>query len=408
MSNKLLFIEANTSGTGILALQKAAALDLHPIFLTNNPRRYTGLTEADCAVVVCDTSSLAALQQAIEEHFSPREICGIMTTSDFYLETAASLATRYGLPGNAPDALHRARNKMLTRQILAEAGLPQPRFAVVRTVAQVAAVFRNFSLPCIVKPADDSGSNNVLLCQDEEQVQQQVAKILATRLNVRGQPTAGVALIEEYLDAPEYSVEIFAWQGQMSCIGITQKSLTGFPYFVESRHLFPATMPDEESRKIVATVQRALKLLELEHGATHTEVKWKPPHCFIIEINARLAGGMIPELIHRVTGTDLLEQQIRSAVRGPVFQPRKSQGVAGIQFLLAHKAGILRELAGLERAANLADVVEVQAIVKPGSFVQPPQNAYHRLGYVIVHSPDTDSAAARLAEAMSQIQLSID
>ena len=46
-------------------------------------------------------------------------------------------------------------------------------------------------------------------------------------------------LIEEYLQGPEYSVEIFGGE----IIGITRKYLSREPYFVEIGHDFPAQAP---------------------------------------------------------------------------------------------------------------------------------------------------------------------
>lgn len=408
MPNKLLFVEANTSGTGMLALRKAIALGLSPIFFTNNPQRYAGLEEIDCPVLTCETNQLEELQATINSCVSQADIGGILTTSDFYLETVATLTTRYSLPGNPPEAIRTARNKALTRQILEQGAIPQPRFALVYSAAGVGDILKKFGLPCVVKPADDSGSNNVLFCQTKEEVEEQVNRILAVCHNVRGQQAASFALIEEYLEAPEFSVEMFTWQEETTCIGITQKTLTGFPYFVEERHLFPAPLPDEQFQQIAHTVQQALTLLGIRHGATHTEVKWTPSGCSLLEINARLAGGMIPELIRLVTGVDVLEQQIRSATGGPVSLQGIPQGVAGIQFVCAEKSGKLHSIEGLEKVATMRDVVSVRSIAKAGADVQPPQNAYHRLGYVIVKSVDAQTATIRLRDAIKQIHVCIN
>jgi biotin carboxylase len=408
MPNKLLFIEANTSGTGMLALRKAIALGLRPVFFTNDPQRYDGLEEIDCQISVCDTNRLEVLQVAIEECVSRVEIGGIMTTSDFYLETVSTLAARYGLPGNPPEAMRKARNKMLTRQILEQEAIPQPHFALARSTADVGDILKKLGLPCVVKPVDDSGSNNVVFCQTKEQVEGQIAKIQAVHQNVRGQQTSDFVLVEEYLEAPEFSVEMFTWQGKTTCVGITQKILAGFPYFVEARHLFPASLSDEQFQQVTNTVQQALTLLGILHGATHTEVKWTPQGCFIIEVNARLAGGMIPELIRLVTGVDLLEQQIKSTVGRPISLQGRFQGVAGIQFLSAKKPGKLYGIEGLEKVATMRDVISVKAIAKAGIYVQPPQNGYHRLGYVIVQSINAETATARLQEAVDQVRIHID
>jgi biotin carboxylase len=312
------------------------------------------------------------------------------------------------LPGNPVEAIKNARNKALMRNILAQVGVRQPHFVVARDIPGITDGIRRLGLPLVLKPADDTGSNNVLLCQTGEQAERHAERILAHQVNMRGQRTAGVVLAEEYIEAAEFSVEMLTWQGETHCIGITQKSLTGFPYFVEVHHLFPALLSMEQAESIRATVRQALSALGIRNGITHTEVKWTPAGCMIIEVNPRPAGGMIPELVRLVTGIDMLEQYIRCAVDGPMAMQIRMQGVAGIQFLIADRQGVLQTCAGIERAANMADVVLVKMTVPQGSSVRPPQNAYHRLGYVIVHSEDATIAQQRLQEAISQIHLSIE
>jgi S-sulfo-L-cysteine synthase (3-phospho-L-serine-dependent) len=311
VKNLLLFVESNTTGTGMLALKKAKSWGLLPVFLCNKPERYLGLEETGAQVLVCDTNSLEAVKQTIEANLNVDELCGIATTSEFYLETVAELTSAYGLPGNPADAMRTARNKSKTRLRLAEVGVRQPRFAIVKSEADVAAAIDGVGLPCVVKPADDSGSNDVKLCNTPEEVEAQAKKILAVHTNMRGQQTALTVLVEEYVDAPEYSVEMFTWQGETICVGITEKKLTGFPYFVEAGHIFPAPLSDEVAEEMRSTVRAALQAVGVQNGATHTEVKLTSEGAAIIEINARLAGGMIPELIRYSTGIDMLENQIK-------------------------------------------------------------------------------------------------
>ncbi|MGZ4135142.1 MAG: ATP-grasp domain-containing protein [Tumebacillaceae bacterium] len=408
MKNLLLFVESNTTGTGMLALKKAKSWGLLPVFLCNKPERYLGLEETGAQVLVCDTNSLEAVKQTIEANLNVDELCGIATTSEFYLETVAELTSAYGLPGNPADAMRTARNKSKTRQRLAEVGVRQPRFAIVKSEADVAAAIEGVGLPCVVKPADDSGSNDVKLCNTPEEVEAQAKKILAVHTNMRGQQTALTVLVEEYVDAPEYSVEMFTWQGETICVGITEKKLTGFPYFVEAGHIFPAPLSDEVAEEMRSTVRAALQAVGVQNGATHTEVKLTSEGAAIIEINARLAGGMIPELIRYSTGIDMLENQIKSAANRLEGVEVNHTGYAGIHFIIADEPGVLSEVQGVEEARSLEGVAQVTVTGKPGANVQPPRNAYDRLGYVIAHGATYEEADQRLKAAVAKIKVVLE
>ena len=93
------------SGTGMDALRAAKELGLTPVLITGQPERYTGLDNADCDVVVCDTRSLPELCAVIQERYPRQEIVGLTTTSDAYLPVVAELTNWLGLPDNAADAI---------------------------------------------------------------------------------------------------------------------------------------------------------------------------------------------------------------------------------------------------------------------------------------------------------------
>ncbi|OIK26860.1 pyridoxal-phosphate dependent enzyme [Streptomyces malaysiense] len=404
----LVFVESNTTGTGMLALELARGdLGTVPVLLTGDPDRYRGLAKTGAEVIRCDTNSDAALRAAVQDRFRREEIAGITTTSDFYVPAAARLARWLGLPGNPPRAVAACRDKSALRALLETAGVRQPRYAVVREPGEVAAAVARTGLPCVVKPADDSGSVNVLLCADEATATAHAERVLAVTTNVRGMPTARTVLVEEYLDAPEYSVEMFTWDGRGECVGITEKSVTGTPHFVEHRHLFPAPLPAETAQRITETVTAALDAAGIRLGATHTEVKLTAEGPAVIEINPRPAGGMIPELIRLATGVDLLEQQLRTAVGlAPALKPAHDAH-AGIQFLLPDADGVLDAVAGTQEAAAVPDVESVTVTAAPGTAVRRPRSAGDRIGHVIAGHPTPERVAAALDEAHRLVRLTV-
>ncbi|MFJ8011049.1 pyridoxal-phosphate dependent enzyme [Streptomyces sp. NPDC096339] len=404
----LLFVESNTTGTGMMALDRARELGTVPVLLTGDPDRYRGLAETGAEVVRCDTNSDAALRAAVQERFRREEIAGVTTTSDFYVPAAARIARWLGLPGNPPDAVAVCRDKSALRERLRAAGLRQPRYALVREPAGAAQAVARTGLPCVVKPADDSGSTNVLLCADEAEVRAQIEKILAIDTNVRGMPTARTVLVEEYLDGPEYSVEMFGGDGQAVCVGITAKSVTAGPHFVEHRHLFPAPLPAATAQLITDTVTAALDAAGIRLGATHTEVKLTADGPALVEINPRPAGGMIPELIRLATGVDLLDAQLRAALGLPPHLKAEEGGHAGIQFLLADTEGTLTAVHGAGAAAAVEGVESVLVTAAPGTPVRTPRSASDRLGHVIARHAEPAGVHAALDAARALVRLDIE
>lgn len=401
----LVFVESNTTGTGMLALQTAARLGRQPVLLTGKPSRYAGLEDTRSQVIECDTNDPDALRAALDGLGAP--LAGVTTTSDFYTVAAARLAAERSLPGNPPEAVASCRDKSMTRAALAAAGIRQPGFVAVRDADAVPAAVAQVGLPCVVKPADESGSQDVLLCADADAAAAQVARVLAVTTNARDQPTAGTALVEEYVDAPEVSVEMFGIGGEQVCLGITRKRLTGLPHFVEAGHLFPADLPAGVAAEATATVRAALAATGLVLGPSHTEVKLTPTGASVVEVNGRAAGGMIPELIRLATGVDLLEQQLRAAAGLPVNLTPTGRRVAGIRFLLAGSDGVLESVHGVDAALAAPGIDRVGVTAVLGARVRRPRDAYDRLGHIIAVGATNAEVERALDTATGLVSLSI-
>ncbi|MFF2079259.1 pyridoxal-phosphate dependent enzyme [Kitasatospora sp. NPDC058162] len=399
----LFFVESNTTGTGMLALTTAVRLGLEPVLFVVDPARYQGLAETGARVVVCDTDDPQALRKAAEVAAGDRAVAGVTTTSEYYLVQSAALAEALGVAANPAAALAACRDKSATRRTLLEHGVRQPRFAEVRDPDGVGAAVAAVGLPCVVKPVDESGSHEVLWCADVATVTEQVRKLLAVTRNVRGQASARTVLVEEFLDGPEFSAEMFRADGRTHCVGVTQRTVSELPYFVETGHLFPAVLPEETAAAMADTARRALAAVGLERGPAHVELRLTADGPAVIEINARLAGGMIPELIRPATGIDLLDQQIRAAAGLPLnLTPERSRS-AGIRFLIAAEEGRLTAVEGVERAAAVAGVERVTVTAAAGRAVRPVREAYDRLGHVIAVGDGPEQVVEALDAAIAEL-----
>lgn len=378
------------------------------MLFTSAPERYPDLPDRVAEVVRCDTNDVTAVRNELDRRLPRSQLAGITTTSEYYVEIAAALAAALGLPGNPPDAVRTCRDKAAARRALAAAGVAQPRYrrATGPDAAVVAA--HAVGLPCVVKPVRDSGSLGVRLCHTAADVRSHAADLLTATTNVRGQPTRKAVLVEQRLTGRELSVEMFSAGGRATCVGISEKVLIGAPYFVEDRHIFPAALADLTTLPVIDLVADALAATGIRHGPTHTEVRLTPAGPAVVEINARLAGGMIPELIRLTTGADLVAEQLRAASGRSPRRPRAPCGSAGVQMLTAGRAGVVRAVRGVAAARAVPGVVEVSAPVRPGREVRPPRSSLDRLGYVIAVGDSGIEVAERLAAAAGAIQILID
>jgi biotin carboxylase len=406
-----VFVESNTTGTGQLAVQRLVAQGDRVTFLTRSPAKYPFLASSDSRIQVkeLDTNSLPTLLAAMRKIGNDEKIDAVLTFSEFYVCLVAELAAVLGLAGLNPRAAQTCRHKPTTREILRGAGLLTPDFHLLGPKENAREFADTLSYPCVVKPPSDSSSHGVRLVRNRAEFLAHCHRIREWKENVRGQLLNGDVLVESFLEGPEYSVETMTLcDGTTSVIGVTDKHLSLPPHFVEMGHDFPSRASDLIKQDLAHTVLRALAAVKFCFGPAHTEIRWTKRGPVVIEINPRLAGGMIPELINYATGIDLLQVWLDLLLGRSVDLTPKRYGVASIRFLTAQQAGQIREMGGMERARAIPSVREISISLQAGASVRPAEDAYDRFGFVIGSGLDADVVTHDLNKALKTIWIEIE
>lgn len=386
MTRTLALVESNTTGTGRLFAAAGRALGLQPVVFTADPGRYPYLATDDVEHVLVDTADEDALWHQVRA----RDVGAVLSSSEYFVATAAALAARLGLPGPDPEAIRRCRDKGAQRDALA--GMPgAPGHQVCADPAAAAAATTRLGGDVVVKPCLGSGSEGVRACRGPEEAAAWAGKLLSRSVNERGMAVPARVLVEQQLDGPECSVEVLdgtVW-------GVTTKHLGPEPHFVETGHDFPAVLDDQEHRAITDVTAEALRRLGLQSGPAHVELRRTARGPVVVEVNARLAGGMIPRLVELATGQDMIDAVVRGALGQPGAAPRPSTKHASIRFLVA--TGLVRGVGGVASAKLVPGVVDAVCTAVVGE-IRPAHHSFRdRAGYVISLA-DNETDAVRAAE----------
>lgn len=398
---RLVLIESNTSGTGRLFVRLARQAGLEPLLLTSAPARYAFVQDERVQALRIDTSDRHALLAACRGLRAHGELAGVLSSSDHYVALAAHLALRLGLPGPRALAVRLCRDKLRQRLRLRAAGVGVPGFHAARSPAQAVAAADTLGWPVVVKPVRGTGSMGVRLCRHADEVAEHAQALLAQRTNERGQPIAARILIEEYVSGAEYSVEAF--DGRI--IGITRKLLGPEPWFVEIGHDHPAPLAADVRASLEAHVSDALTALDLGFGAVHVELRLSPAGPRTIEVNPRLAGGFIPELVRLASGVDLVAASIARVTGQPPPARAIGRGAASIRFLIPPRAGTLSEAVGLPAARAQSAVVEATLYGPLGQSVALQGDFRDRIGHVITAAADAHASSSAANQALRTIRL---
>ncbi|ONI80711.1 carboxylate--amine ligase [Saccharothrix sp. ALI-22-I] len=364
--------------------------DLHH-YLRSAPAHPHPLLAAD-NVLTTETNDIAALLSYVERVHEVLAFDGVISSCDYYLSTVATVAAHLNLPGPDPQGVERAYRKDLTRTTTRDAGVPGPRFTLTEDWPATAKAAAALGYPLVIKPVDLCAGMHVREVRDEAGLREAFLALEAFPVNARGQERVPTVLLEELLVGPEFSVETVTVAGTTHVIGVTDKSLAGRPWFVESGHMFPADLGDADRAAVVDTAVAAIEALGLDNSVAHTEVKLTADGPRLIEVNPRPAGNQITELVRRVTGIDLPSVFAQLAAgQQPDLRPRET-GVrsAAISFLLPPRAGVLAGIDGADTLAANPEVVD-WAVKPAGHRAGEPTSNNSYLGHVMVTSPDTDA-----------------
>lgn len=390
MRKILILVESNTTGTGREFARRADDIGAEPVLITTGPARYGYVAADGIRYVIADTSSAAELLATTRLLAASSEVVGVTSSSDYFVLAAALLARTWHLQGPSPDALRNCQHKGRQRQVLAAAGLPGPRYATAETEGEALASARRIGFPIVMKPVQGSGSFGVRLCETEHEVLEHARSVLARTVNERNMKIARGVVVEEYIEGEEFSIETF----HGNVIAIIRKHLGCLPHFVEIGHDIPSGLSSTDEAVLGRHAMKAVKALSLEWGASHVEVRMRDGQVVIIEVNARLAGGMIPELVRHARGIDLVRLQVAAALGRDAQVAVVSRAcVASIRFLVPERRGILRSAErAIAAASSVPNVADVAIYKAAGEHIGPAVDFRGRLGHVLTVSDDEDTA----------------
>ncbi len=381
------------------AIAQARARGLRVVAVDRNPDA-PGLAEADVAEVV-DFSDVAAVVEVGRRH----GVDGVLTISaDRAVPVVAAVAEALGLPGIGTETAYVMTQKIAMRRVLAEAGVPQPRFAAVRNVHEGYAALERVGLPAVLKPADSGGQRGVFRLESADDLERHLHVALAES------PT-DEAIVEEYVEALELNGLVVVRDGVAFPLTLSDRLRPpGVGFGVGWIHVYPATIFGDQLEEAERVAVHAVHALGLENGIAFPQLlATDDGRVLVIEVAARIPGGQMADLARHATGVDLVEVALRQAlgeeVPDELVQPAFKQPLA-IRFLTASPGplptGTVTSIGTLDKVLAFPGVVQADLYLTEGETIRPVRLDGDRRGYVIAVA-DTNLEALERAEAAAKL-----
>lgn len=257
---------------------------------------------------------------------NPIGVCSI--ASDLASITVNYVAEKLGLPCNSTKYTGIQTNKYKMRQALLNEGVACPKFALADETFKF-DLLSDFSFPVIVKPTDRSGSRNIMKMKSLDGVEDAIKAACESSFEHK-------AIIEEFIDGNEYSMETISYKGKHHYLATTKKYTTGAPNFIETGHKQPSGLNSDIEKRAIDTIFKALDALHIENSAGHSEFRVdNEGNIRIIEIGARMGGDCIgSDLVYLSTGNDFMKMVIDVACGNePELAKEPSNNSVEIKFI---------------------------------------------------------------------------
>ena len=356
----------------------------------------------DRAITLSLRQPLRAADQ-IERLAARSPLDAIVAVDDGGTRVAAVASERLGLRGNPPHAVERARDKAAMRAAFAHAGVSPPAYRVVQPGDDVAAVAAELGPPVVVKPLTLSMSRGVIRADDPEAAAAAAIRVRAI-LAEAGEDPAGRLMVERFVPGAEVAVEGLLRGGHLEILAVFDKPdpLNG-PYFEETLYVTPSRFPTGPIEHVTA---RAAAALGLRDGPIHAELRMGGEPV-VLELAARSIGGLCSRSLRFGLGMSLEELILRHALGLPIDGVVREDRAAGVMMLPIPRAGILREVRGVDEARAVPGIGGVEMTIPNGRLVVPLPEGDRYLGFIFAKADTPEAVEAALREAQRRLEVDI-
>ena len=397
---RLLVLGAGPAQLGLLAAARERGLFV--IALDRDPAA-PGFQYANRRAIISPAD-----EQGIERLDGAVSVVGIIAPGiDWPVAIAARVAERMGLPHPIDPAVAAlAVSKLKQRERLAEAGVPQPAWQVVKNPeATMQETITKSGTALVVKAPDRQGQTGLSLVRSKNELPSAIAAAIE-------ESRSGVALVEEVVDGPEVTVNAFSVRGEFHPLTVTDRLTAESPAVgVALAHVWPAGPDTTVAAGKAADVARAaVDALGIRDGPSYTQLRVGFDGPQVIEVAARLGGGHDAELVHAALGIDLnglaLQAALGESIWSAALHAVPQVGGAVVRFLVPPE-GVLQEIEGVDEARRLEGVREVRVYREPGHVFGPFLRAADRAGAVVSVGDSRDNALQRADDAAGLIRFEV-
>jgi biotin carboxylase len=373
-----------------------AARELAEVVAVDGSARAPGLALADIARVidVRDTAAVVAVARELG-------VRGVATAaSDVAVPAVSAVVEALGLVGLSSAVSERCRDKLQAFEAVRSAGLAVPETRGVTDCAQArAAIAELGGYPVVIKPRSGGGGRGVSVVHDLSELSSAFTRAEMSYVGLG----AGGVLVQEWVDGRSLGAEVFLVGSEPRALFVLDDQFE--PGFVSPvGHSLPPQIDEAMAAEVARTVTAFGKALGLTDGGVNFDLRVVAGRTVLIEVNPRLGGNSITDLIRSAYGADMARAAVLCALGrdpAPALQRRLCQPVAA-RLILKPGSGVVRYEQPAESFGDHEDVIALDLTVRDGEPSALHVDDFCLLGRCLVKA-HTSAQAAELAERIAHI-----
>ncbi|OEH92776.1 ATP-grasp domain-containing protein [Bacillus solimangrovi] len=393
----IVFIETNKSGSSREAIKAAKALGFNTHLLTKNEEFHSqkhDFPDID-EIHLVNVSNESEVDQVVKQITKHYFVAFVISLVDSYVYLSAKLSNKYCQTQLSHDAIKVMEDKLLTRTCLQNKSY-SPWFIIFHKQDSIEQLLNKIEkrYPLIVKLPKSCGSKDVFLIHSEKELTEQLHRLQKVNDN-------DIILIEEFLQGPQVIVETIVHKGEVRVVAIVEQDILIGERFIVTGYSISPTPYEEQLNTITTAIMNDLKFTQ---GHCHLELRLVNDEWKLIEINPRIAGTVMNDLIYEAYGFNYVEQIIKMTLGYEPFLYRIWEECAFAKFITVSSIGKLIKVTGRNKALKVPGVTKVFIKPKKGKVLRPPLSMGHRYGYVLAKAGTKQEAVGIAEKAASLIQ----
>lgn len=269
-------------------------------------------------------------------------------------------------------------NKSIMKMKMIENDIPTSKYVIVNQLETVN--INDFKFPVVIKPVDNNGSKGISKVASYENLDTAIEKALSYS-------RSGKAIVEEYVQGDEYSIDAILINGKAKIIisTIYNKMNLVNGKFTIVQSIYPVKLSDALNKKIMLILEKVGVAFGLVNSPIFMQILIQNEDISVIEFSARTGGGSKQHFIRKLVGIDINDNLLDLTFNKiPVVSMHECNKFASMNYIYT-KPGIFEKLVGMEEMKD-ANVVEEYYLYKElGTSIEKSDSSSDRpAGFLVI------------------------